>query len=158
MIAIRAVHAVPALRAVHALRAVPRGQVSLEYLLVLAAALSITLFLLAPLKAAYHASIFALDTKNASSFLNQLESSAEQLCILGEGTTRTLRAEPMTKWHLENNGNGISLTLECMELETTKTLTAELCLPAEGAFPASFENKFSLALEKENNFVSITNS
>ncbi len=134
-----------------------RGQISLEYLLVLAAALSITLFLLAPLKAAYLTSLFVLDAKNASSFLDELESSAEQLCILGEGTTRTLRGEPITKWRLENNSPEISLTLESEELEETKTLTAELCLPTEN-FSISAEEKFSISLERKNSLISITNN
>ncbi len=104
----------------------PKGQLSLEYLILLAAFLSFLLFLLPYLNTIYHLGIFSADVKNAENFLQSFANSASSLSILGEGLEQSISARILTGWEIYAEGNELFVVVRSSELDKTKQLSTAL--------------------------------
>jgi len=76
------------------------GQLSLEYLLLLAAVLGIFSLLLPLLNNVFAASLFGLDSVNAKRFSQQLQQAVEETSFQADGAATLIEAEPLGKWRL----------------------------------------------------------
>jgi uncharacterized protein (UPF0333 family) len=88
------------------------AQLSLEYLILLAAALSAFAVLLPILNQTYEASLFAIDCANAKSFANGLQNSIQEISIQAEGASKTIEANPLGQWHLSSNEEELTIKVQ----------------------------------------------
>jgi len=89
-----------------------KGQLSLEYLILLAAALSAFALLLPLLNQTYETGLFALDCANAKSFANCLHQSSEELSMQADGSIKTLEASPVGEWVFSSMGKHLLLEVQ----------------------------------------------
>lgn len=88
------------------------GQLSLEYLLLLAAVLSIFALLLPLLNNVYELSLFGLDSVNAKSFAFALQEAIEELSFQADGAAIYIPAKPLTQWELSCSGKQLLLRVQ----------------------------------------------
>ena len=81
-----------------------RGQLSLEYLLLLCAFFSAFLLVLPAASEAFNASLFAMDVSNAKAFLHDFRECIEKLSVLGDGSIVSIEARPLNEWKLAVSG------------------------------------------------------
>ena len=103
-----------------------RAQLSLEYLILLAAVLAVFSLLLPLLGQAYHASLFGLDSVNAKQFIQSLESTAQEMRFLADGSAKRIDASPITEWSVSCSGKNLGLTVKSSALQEEKRFSAQL--------------------------------
>ena len=131
-----------------------RAQLSLEYMLLLAAFFS-ALLVLMPAIASLHANaVFASDVQNAQNFMNGLESASEKMLILGNGSQLALTAKVLTAWELGISGPKAILKVRSESIGKSKTIEAELATPFELS-QKTFTSGFRLLLKNENGKLTI---
>ncbi|MBS3057561.1 MAG: hypothetical protein J4415_02930 [Candidatus Diapherotrites archaeon] len=131
-----------------------RAQLSLEYMLLLAAFFS-ALLVFMPVIAGLHANaVFASDVQNAQNFMNGLESASEKMLILGSGSQLALTARVLTLWQLNINGTKATLVLTSESAGKSKTFETELAVPLE-LDQKTFTSGFSMLLKNENGKITI---
>src|SRR3989338_5554173 len=131
-----------------------RAQLSLEYMLLLAAFFS-ALLVFMPVIAGLHANaVFASDVQNAQNFMNGLESASEKMLILGSGSQLALTARVLTLWQLNINGTKATLVLTSESAGKSKTFETELAVPLELG-QKTFTSGFSMLLKNENGKITI---
>lgn len=86
-----------------------RGQLSLEYLILLAAALSVFAVLLPLLSQVYEAALFGLDSANAKAFSKNIALSVEEASFQADGALKLLKAEPLGTWVFSSSGSQLSI-------------------------------------------------
>ena len=134
------------------------AQVSLEYLLLAAVLLSTMAFLMPSITAFYNASVFAIETKKASAFLQNLASKAEKINLFEEASTESIQAFPnSTEWKLSAENNKLVLEVESKGLEKTKTLSQETRASFE-SFEQAFSKSLEIRLKKQGGKILIINS
>jgi hypothetical protein len=95
------------------------GQVSLEYMLVFAALASIFFLALPALVGVIDAVFFSLDILHAHSFLSRIEQRINQMQVLGNGSRIHISANPLERWELQSDGEGIQLTAHYKDANKT---------------------------------------
>lgn len=103
-----------------------KGQLSLEYIIILAAFFSFLALLFPQLERVFYAGIFSTDVKNAENFLHSFENSARLLSVLGEGSEQRISARIFTSWEIYLEGNKLIVLVKSKELGKEKKLSAEL--------------------------------
>ena len=131
----------------------PCAQSSLEYLLVLAAAMSVLLVLLPSISHALGMVVFAVDSVNARHFAEELSSAAEQALLFSDGTSIEIVARPLGEWVFSVNGKELSLTVVSEPGE--KHFLVEM--PVHVPFHVSISKKTVFVIKKEGNEVLIEN-
>ncbi|MBI2529924.1 MAG: hypothetical protein HYW05_02175 [Candidatus Diapherotrites archaeon] len=131
-----------------------RAQLSLEYMLLLAAFFS-ALLVFMPVIASLHANaVFASDVQNAQNFMGGLESASEKMLILGSGSQLELTAKVLTAWDLEISGPKAVLNIRSESAGKSKTIEAELAAPLELG-RRTFTSGFSMLLKNEDGKITI---
>lgn len=121
-----------------------RGQVSLEFVMVLSAALSFIAVSFALYSELESLSLFSLDVQNAKSFVNALENQTALLQIAGDGSSKTIRARVLGEWFFSSENGKKVLAINTRG----KSAAMNLPLNAQG-FPRSvFHNNIELRLVK----------
>jgi|SRR3989344_6170857 len=133
-----------------------KAQTSLEFLIVLAGFFSVLALIVPSTLNLFHASVFALDSKNAENFSQQLLSAIEELGILENGSTKTLSLHPMLEWVVSANNNSITVQVNSEKLEKTKTFNFKTNSDIS-YFAHSFFSKSAIKLSKQNGRISIEN-
>ena len=88
------------------------GQLSLEYLLLLAAVLSIFALLLPLLNNVYELSLFGLDSVNAKRFVLSLQEAIDEMSFQADGAAIYIPARPLTQWELSCSGKQLLLRVQ----------------------------------------------
>jgi len=88
------------------------GQLSLEYLILLAAALSAFAVLLPLLSQTYDAALFGLDCASARSFANGLQHSIADMSIQADGASKILEASPVGQWRLSSKEKELAIEVQ----------------------------------------------
>lgn len=111
------------------------GQLSLEYLLLLAAVLCVFALLLPLLNNVFQLCLFGLDSVNAKRFSAELQENVSQMSFQADGAAAIIEASPMLPWEISSDGNTLSVSVQGMDGN-------------EKSFSVSFPNeiKFSGAL------------
>jgi len=102
------------------------GQVSLEYLLLLACIFSIFAALLPLLAGVFDLCLFGLDVISARDFSSSLEQAVWEVSFQGQGSVYVVKARPVGEWLVHSSG---------------KTLFIEVIGPGHSkVFPVDFPN------------------
>lgn len=80
-----------------------RGQLSLEYLILLAAVLAVFAMLLPLLGSIYSHGLFALDSINAKQFTASLQQHADEMRFQADGAIASFSVLPFTNWGIRSN-------------------------------------------------------
>ncbi len=132
-----------------------RAQLSLEYMLLLAAFFS-AIMVFMPVIAGLHANaVFASDVQNAQNFMNELQSASEKMLILGSGSQITANAKVLTVWELSISGTKALIKVKSESIEKIKTIEAELAAPLEFS-KKTLNSNFTILLKNENGRITIT--
>lgn len=100
-----------------------KAQVSLEYLLLLAALLSVFSVFLISAGNLYQLGLFAVDTRNAQVFSDQLENQIDLLGLLSDGSKKELPASPVSEWEIFYENGFVNVMVENKKLEQSKTFS-----------------------------------
>ncbi len=131
-----------------------RAQLSLEYMLLLAAFFS-AIMVFMPVIAGLHANaVFASDVHNAQNFMGGLESASGKMLILGSGSQIALNAQVLTSWELSISGTKALLTIKSGNIGKNKTIEAELAAPLELG-KKTFDSGFTMLIKNENGKITI---
>ena len=131
-----------------------RAQLSLEYMLLLAAFFSALLAFIPSISSLHANAVFASDVQNAQNFMNGLESASEKMLILGSGSQLALTARALTVWELGISGPKAILKVKSESIGKSKTIEAELATPFELG-QKTFTAGFRLLLKNENGKLTI---
>lgn len=80
-----------------------RGQLSLEYLILLAAVLAVFAMLLPLLGSIYSHGLFALDSINAKQFTASLQQHADEMRFQADGAIASFSVLPFNNWGIRSN-------------------------------------------------------
>lgn len=128
-----------------------KGQLSLEFMLLLAAFLSFLFLLLPAIEEVLRMGSYGVDAKAAELFLNRARQSSERLLAFAEGSTEEIEAFALHEWRLSAGGGEFDVEIGDGEYRKKLGLKAspQLAIP-----PFTFTGKFALRLTKEGGFVS----
>ncbi len=133
-----------------------KAQASMEYLLLLAAMLFFFSLLLPLLQKSYALTFFAVDVGNAKNFARELQTKANELSFLSDGSAIALKAKPIESWLIKAEGSELLITVKSSSLQREKVFTAEL--PNAVFFPeTAIEGETVFFLKKEGNTVLLEN-
>ena len=79
-----------------------RGQLSLEYLILLAAVLAVFAMLLPLLSNIYSHGLFALDSINAKQFAVSLQQHANEMQFQADGAVASISVKPFDNWSIRS--------------------------------------------------------
>ena len=134
-----------------------KGQLSLEYLILLGAFLSFLLFLLPHINTVYRLGIFSSDVRNAENFLYRFSTSVNSLSILGEDSEQRIDAKIFTTWEIYAQGNELVVVVKSTKLGKTKKLSVELNT-AISMQRLEKEGELNLLLTKNSGRILVINS
>jgi len=103
-----------------------QAQLSLEYLLLLAAFFACLLFLVPAINNTLKIAEFGLDVRNGEQFVNELEAGIERMQILGEGSSVTISGRAINNWELKKELGKIVLIVGSSELGREKEIEREV--------------------------------
>ena len=116
------------------------------------------LALLVPVMQNTHAlGIFGLDVKNAKAFSQEFSYSVKQMSLLGEGTSFTIKINPLNKWTISTDNDVLTITIESKQLNKSKQITTILTRETD-EFKLETEKETNITLYKEDNKISVINS
>lgn len=130
-----------------------RAQLSLEYLLLLAAFFSVLLLVLPLIARTFELALFGFDSRQAVSFSKEFAETVAQLSILSDGSVLPVEATPMHDWIVSVSGGKLSVSLSSPELGKTKTI--ETGLVSVFSFKKSFGEKEVFLLKKKNGALTV---
>ena len=131
------------------------GQLSLEYLIVLGAFLSMLLLFMPLLTKTYHTGIFGLEAVKAEKFANTFKNRVSELSILGEGSKYRLTVSPVLEWKLSLQKNKLTIIIKSTELETEKSIETEI-KNISNNFTKIIYNDTVILLENKNEKILVT--
>jgi len=105
---------------------VQRGQLSLEYLLLLLAVFAVFSFLVPLLTKVYNVALFGLDSANAKQFTQSIASAVDEMRFLSDGSAKSIVAKPFTSWVVSSNGKGFTVTVKSEPLAAEKQFVVAL--------------------------------
>ena len=109
------------------------GQLSLEYLLLLAAVMAVFAFLVPALNHVYAVSVYGMDSTGARSFADAVESTVNEMRFLADGSVKQVKASPATQWSVYAQENVFFVEVVSARLSAKKVFSVE------------FPNKLALA-------------
>ncbi len=80
-----------------------KGQLSLEYLLILLGAIACFAILLPLLNSIYLLGLFALDSANAKQFTYSMQQQVDEMLFQADGASIQLKARPFTQWNIKGS-------------------------------------------------------
>lgn len=136
-----------------------KAQVSLEYLIVLAALISVILVFMPLIIETQKAGIFALDVMKAESFSKSFANSLSEMRLLGEGTKKVFELEPLGVWEISCEKGILTLKVKSREIKNEKILMQEFSSASDKLkFSFLIEKRAYLTIEKSSAGISIKNS
>lgn len=124
------------------------GQLSLEYLLLLAAVLAIFAMLLPLLNSVYATSLFGLDSLNARNFASSLQAAIEEMSFQADGSAILVEARPLSNWIVSLAGERLLVSVQGPE-ESKKQF--EVLFPNKaGNYTLSLSSKTLFLLKKQS--------
>ena len=120
-----------------------KGQLSLEYLLLLLASFSVFAMLFPLLNNVYQAALFGFDSANARSFTALLQNSVNEMSFQADGSRHFVSAHPSSNWKISCLGK--ILSVEVAGPESKKKQFRVL-------FPNELK-ELNLAIEKQTDFL-----
>jgi len=133
-----------------------KGQISLEFLILMAAFLSAMLLFVPIANNAYNLGIFGIESAKAKNFAKELKQKIEEMEFLGNNSRIEITANPATKWIVSIENKKIEIKIENDFLEEEKTIEEEFEIELEPAkIEKSINSKTIFALEKADNRISL---
>lgn len=126
-----------------------KGQVSLEYLLIVTAFFSILLIILPVAFNTMNSFLFANDDLLAKSIVNELKENISLMNFLGDGTVRVFDYSPSKGMTIYSMGSKVIILTELnsFEVETSSTQLIQKIF---------FDSKFFITLKKSNGLVEVS--
>ena len=93
-------------------RTISKGQLSLEYLLLLLAVLSVFAVLLPLLNTVFELSLFGLDSVNGKRFSFQMQESLAKMSFQADGSITSIEANPFGKWRIHSKGEELFVAVK----------------------------------------------
>ncbi|MDO8537364.1 MAG: hypothetical protein Q7S21_00605 [archaeon] len=134
-----------------------KAQVSLEFLILLAGFFSVLAITIPASINLFEVSVFALDARNASIFLEQISSTVEELSILEDGSLKTLSFNPMLEWRIVLQNNEIRIEVFGEKIGKQKSFLFRTNENLS-AFSQTFSSKSKIVVSKIDGIISIKNS
>jgi hypothetical protein len=133
-----------------------KGQLSIEYLLLLAAFLSFIACIIPLFGTIYNIAVFGIDCNAGKDFLNSVASASGELMLFGEGSERTVESKILTFWELKKEGNVLFLAVNNSALGKQKIFSRKVSENIE-LKKMAFSEKATLKLLRKENSVLIKN-
>ncbi len=131
-----------------------QAQLSLEFLIVLAAFSTALLLLLPAALSAWHSALFALDSRNAESLAVSLEHSVREFSVLSEGSRKELHFSPIGKWVFSGKESRLEITVH--GTGKSRTLCLEMPQGAEAKTAREeIEGNAFIVIEKKHGVVEV---
>ncbi|GEM_PF-2495012 len=134
-----------------------RAQLSLEYLLLLAAFFSVLLLMLPLIQRAYALALFGFDARQAESFSRDFAQKARQLSILSENSVLSIEIQPLQEWQISASGKKLVVSFGSKQLGKTKTIETELFADF-ALFEKTASGKTVLVLEKKGGLLVVNSN
>lgn len=128
-----------------------KGQISIEYLLVLAAFFSILGMLLPQITAMYASSVLAIETKNAEQFAETLTNTIQKINIYENNSQTILELNPKLEWIIEVS-NKIAITISS-ESGQENTVEKEIGISNVNYFELHADKKTKIKIFKQDNYI-----
>ncbi len=131
-----------------------RGQLSIEYLLLLLAVMAVFAFLLPLLNHVYHLALFGFDSANAGRFVQSVDAAVAQMRFLADGSAKTITAYPSIPWTVYAEGKSFTVVVKDSQLAAEKRFVA----PFPNAVrlqPRSFSESRDFLIKKSDSEVLI---
>jgi len=122
------------------------GQLSLEYLLLLAVVFSAFAFLLPVLNNVFATNLFGLDSVNAKQFSQNLQQAVEEMSFQADGSTKSFEANPFSHWVISSAEEKLFVSVQGPGREKV----FEVSFPNKISVQASLKTKASFLLKKES--------
>lgn len=131
-----------------------RAQLSLEYLILLAAFFSVLLLVLPLVQRTYALALFGFDVRQALSFSREFAETSKQLSILAEKSSMAIEISALHDWTVHADGKKLLVSISSAELGKTKLIESELALETE-KFEKTFNGQQKLVLRKNGPLLTI---
>jgi len=131
------------------------GQVSIEYLLLIAALVSVFSVAVISLEKVFSAASFAIDSHNASAFISELGAGADVLSMLGDCSRKEFSGVVASDWAFSGSGKNIFLILSVNSTQKKFRLPEGISL--SNPFKIQ-KGKFSVALQKVSGSILLVNN
>lgn len=129
------------------------GQLSLEYIIILAAFFSFLFFFMPSLYRLYHLAEFSMDVRNAEAFVNSFSNAVNSLAAFENGSEKEQESRILTSWTIYSEGKTIFVVVKSNVLGKSKTLSAEMNAPIQ-IQRAAHSGRVKIKLKKEQNIIS----
>jgi len=127
-----------------------KGQVTIEFLLVFSAILIFISFFIGLFPVFENASIFAIDSQNAKTFISDITYSANTLALLSDGSKKQFEYSILNKWEINDFQNKKVLLVKAENKTVSFPFPLTIKVNLENK---SFTNKISVFLKKENGLI-----
>ena len=127
-----------------------KGQVTIEFLLVFSAILIFISFFIGLFPLFENASIFAIDSQNAKTFISDITYSANTLALLSDGSKKHFEYSILNKWEINDFQNKKVLLVKSENKTVSFSFPSTIKIKLENK---SFTNKISVFLKKENGLI-----
>jgi len=134
-----------------------KAQLSLEYLLLIAALLAATAIILPSITAFHNNAMLAIEAGKAKAFIEKIKSEGEKLMVFEEGSSSEISAFPSLEWRLKASEERIEVRVESKALGKEKVFERRANAIFED-FEAEGKEKISLRLRKEGGKILIVNN
>ena len=132
-----------------------KGQLSIEYLIIIAAFLSALLAVSPFINTTLYLAEFAQDVQNAKLFCNEISAAIEKISLLSDGSEFGISSRIIEEWNISVLDGKVKITVESKKLEKTKSVEAAVSkqLQFVEKFPSG---DVKLHITKTNGKISIT--
>jgi hypothetical protein len=100
-----------------------KGQLSLEYLLLLAAFFSVLLLFVPLISEIYHVGIFGLDARNAKTAAFSIQQTLNDFSLLADGSSKSFKLKPLLEWRISFKGQRMVFSVYSAKLNKEKTFS-----------------------------------
>jgi hypothetical protein len=130
-----------------------RGQVSLDYLLVVSVFLVLALVMFPALINLQKAAVFVLEVKRGQAFAESLSVKIEEMRLFGDGSCLEMRAQASQKWGISQGGNSVFLKISGSTHEKRFEIVPEGTVSVT---PMDFTGVKKISVSKTGNTVSVS--
>ena len=130
-----------------------KAQVTIEFLLVFSAILIFISFFIGLFPVFENASIFAIDSQNAKTFISDITLSTDTLLLLSDGSKKHFEYSILNKWEISDFQNKKVLLVVGENKTVSFLFPPTIKVDLENK---SFTNTISVFLKKENGLVIIS--
>lgn len=134
-----------------------KGQLSLEFLLLMAGFLSILLLFMPLMNQAYNLGIFGIESVNAKNFAESFSQKTGELNFFADNSVMELEANPFAEWIVSVDKNTVSVKIENTELNVEKIFSEDLAVSID-SFSEKISKKTVFVLKKADGKISITHA